>query len=48
LFFKHFDLGHAAGTPKSRKLGHRHPLCEIAGILPYKYRVFAFYTGFIK
>ena len=41
-------MGHAAGTPKFRKFNYRYPLCEITGNFPYKYPVFAFYTGFIK
>ena len=45
---RHFNMGHAAGTPKFRKFGCRYPLCEITGIFPYKYPAFAFYTGFIK
>jgi hypothetical protein len=37
-------LGWCSTTPS----GYRYPLCEITGIFPYKYPVFAFYTGFIK
>jgi hypothetical protein len=31
-----------------RKFGCRYPLCENTGISPYKYLVFAIYTGFNK
>ena len=41
-------MGHAAGAPKFRKFGCRCSLCAITGIFPYKYPVFAFYTGFIN
>jgi hypothetical protein len=49
-FFKHFNLGHAAGAQKFWKFGYRYPLCENTGIFPsyYKYLVFAIYTGFNK
>jgi hypothetical protein len=47
-FFKHFNLGHAAGAQKFKKLGCRYPLGENTGIFPYKHLAFAIYTGFNK